>query len=817
MMEEQFRQAMQSAGIEPPAAIIADGTLHRFTVPGDKARSANGFYVLYSDGIPAGQFGCFKRGINEPWSSREYQTLTTEEKAAYKRNMEAAKAAREADLQKKQAECREKSTELWEKGREVDAAHRYIVKKGIRPTGIKQLNDMLMIPIRIDGTLTGLQFIQADGAKRFKSGTEITGGYFSIGTPKNKRLIICEGYATGSSLHQATGHAVAVCFTAGNLKAVAEKLRAKYPDFILILCADNDHATEGNPGLTYATQAARIVNGLLAVPSFTDPKGRTDFNDMHQEQGLEAVNQIIQNAQPVAAEQAATNRPSTTITPEPEPEPEAITEGGAWPEPLLFGEIVTPEIPAELLPGWLGLFSKAVASTTQTPPGLSVMFALSAVATCLQNKVEVAPYGDDYREPVNVWTVTALDPGNRKTSVKNSFTAPLTLWESEQAKRLTPEIKKAEHHRDINLKAIEALKLKAAKPDADRKEILRQISEIEEETPDEIIRPRLYADDVTPERLQGLLAEHKGRMALLSDEGGIFEIMAGLYSGGKVNMNVFLQAHAGSSIRVNRQGRDIDIPRPALTFGLAVQPDVIGELATGNKTRFRGNGTLARFLFCLPTSTIGSRDMKNRSTIPESVKAGYTAGVMSLLEIEPVQDEQGSEQARLLTLTPAALEAWQAFSQYIEDRQGPDGEYYSFQDWTSKLPGAALRIAGLFHVVEHGAAVQQINKQTIEKALDLAELLISHARAAFDLMGDDPAAQDAKHIYKWLLSTRPAHFRQTEIYKNLRRFNDAERVTRAMKVLSARHITSEPIKRGSTGRPAILFEVNPAIYETTPA
>jgi putative DNA primase/helicase len=443
------------------------------------------------------------------------------------------------------------------------------------------------------------------------------------------------------------------------------------------------------------------------------------------------------------------------------------------------------------------------------------MFALSSVAACLQKKFEVSPYQDGYSEPVNIWTVTALEPGNRKTAVKNAFVVPLTLWEQEQIDRLTPEVKKIRHHRDINLKAIDNLKLKAAKPDADRKEILKQIAEIEEDTPEEIVYPRLWTDDTTPERLQSLLAEQGSRMALLSDEGAIFDIMGGMYSGGKANLNVFLQAHAGSDVRVERQGRSITLHRPALTFGLAVQPEIVSRLAAGNSC-FRGNGTLARFLYCLPESLIGSRDARKRAIIPESVKAAYHAGMSSLLGIEAQLDEQRREIARTLSLTTDALQLWHEFCQYIEVRQGSKGELHSIQDWTSKLPGAALRIAGLFHVVEHGPTVPQINSETVERAVFLAKLLIGHARAAFSLMGDEPAMQDAKFVYQWLLDTRKSHITKTAIYKGVRRINNEERLSKAMKVLSSRHITSEPIKKGIVGRPSMIFEINPAIYQSTP-
>ena len=91
------------------------------------------------------------------------------------------------------------------------------------------------------------------------------------------------------------------------------------------------------------------------------------------------------------------------------------------------GDIETPDLPSTLLPGYLGDYCQAVTQATQTPSGMAVMFALSTVAACLQKRFEVSPYADDYREPLALWTVTALDPGNRKTAVKNAMAEPFDL------------------------------------------------------------------------------------------------------------------------------------------------------------------------------------------------------------------------------------------------------------------------------------------------------------------------------------------------------------------------------------------------------
>ncbi len=102
------------------------------------------------------------------------------------------------------------------------------------------------------------------------------------------------------------------------------------------------------------------------------------------------------------------------------------------------------------------------------------------------------------------------------------------------------------------------------------------------------------------------MAANGEAMSVLSDEGGIFDILSGLYSDGKANIDLFLQAHAGSPVRVDRKsGPPVFMERPVLSMGLTVQPQVIKSIC-GNKT-FRGRGLLGRFLYAIPKSNIGSR------------------------------------------------------------------------------------------------------------------------------------------------------------------------------------------------------------------
>ncbi len=494
--------------------------------------------------------------------------------------------------------------------------------------------------------------------------------------------------------------------------------------------------------------------------------------------------------------------------------PESVSQG--MEPPLFFDETVTPEISPDQLPGWLGDYVAAVAKSTQTPPAMAVMLGLSSVATCTAKRFEVAPYGDGYAEPLNLWTATALPPASRKTAVISAMTAPLSEWEIAEAERLAPQIMEANTARKIASKRIEKLEKEAANKSAPsaREALQREILQLENDMVDELREPRLWTGDVTPERLQSLLADHGERMAVLTDEGGIFEVMAGLYSDGRANLDIFLQGHAGKSVRVDRQGRTAHLNAPALSFGLAIQPAILADFGTGGKRRFRGNGTLARFLYAIPRSNIGCRDVRAIYQIPASVQARYREGLFGLLSI-PIQLINGQEVARRLVLNPEALECWMAFCEVIEKRQGPDGDLGGIQDWSGKLPGAALRIAGNFHLVEHGATPPaQISAETITGALDLCDLLIDHAKAAFSMMEADPAAADAKEILKWIVKGRLIRFKRGEVYRQFKgRFTGkTERLDKALRELQTRSMVTQ-VNEPTAGRPATVFLVNPQLLE----
>ena len=288
-----FRDAMLAAGLTPPQHIHADGKVHRFSTSGKRWDKA-GWYCLHLDGLPAGIFGDWRQGITVTWCSKSDSTLSPAERQTMRDTIRRLMAQRDAELQQKRQDAQAAAMQSWAAAGDC-TGHPYLTRKGVQGYGLRQYGGLLMIPLRdTSGTLHSIQTITPDGGKRFQSGGRVQGCYHAIGKPDGV-IVVCEGYATGASIHAATGHAVAVAFNAGNLQAVASALHKRHPALQIIVAADDDHATPGNPGMEQARQAALAVGGTVVVPMFhaSRPAGATDFNDLHQLQGLAAVTAVF--------------------------------------------------------------------------------------------------------------------------------------------------------------------------------------------------------------------------------------------------------------------------------------------------------------------------------------------------------------------------------------------------------------------------------------------------------------------------------------------------------------------------------------------
>ena len=484
-----------------------------------------------------------------------------------------------------------------------------------------------------------------------------------------------------------------------------------------------------------------------------------------------------------------------------------------WPEPIIPGQASTPEVPADLLPGWVGDMAAAVAAHTKTPPVMAVMVALSVLATVLQRRFEVAPNGGGYgyTEPLSLWTLTALPPGANKTAVINLLTQPLDRWEKLARDRMRRDVARVSSMRDVAAKRIETLKAQAGKAKSadDRERLRAEIQQETEDMPNELIPPRLITTSVTPETLEQMLADHHERMAIISDEGGVFQIMGGQYSGGVANIDVYLKGHSGSSLRVERAKRKAHIAKPALSFGLAIQPGVLAESA--KTKRFRDSGLLGRFLYAMPKSNVGTRDVRDRHPIPEAVKAAWEANIHALLDAMDLPIGAPV----VLPFADDAREHWLDFAQKVENQQGDGGQFEHISDWTSKLPGAVARVAGLLHLAVHGVEAKTVDLDSVQRAVRLGRLLTPHAVAAFALMGASKAEADALHVYRWIKARGVAEFTRREVQAALRgRIPTVEPLIAALKQLAEQFVISPELRTAAGefgGRPSAYYQVNPKL------
>lgn len=292
---DQFKQAIEAAGLKPPDVVHDDGAIHRFATSGRRGDDS-GWYSLHTDGIPSGSFGCWREGLQSTWCAKSDTAMTAAELDTHRQRIAAMKAQRDAELiQRQQSAATDAAQRL--AAATPCTQHAYLTTKGVQAHGVKvDSAGSLIVPMRdTAGKLRSLQTITPTGDKRFLFGGLVKGCYHSIGKKPEIVLIVGEGYATCASLHEATGHPVVVAFNAGNLEPVAVALRSKYPHLQIIVAADDDHLTAGNPGMTKARAAALAVGGFVAKPQFPAVRGDkdTDFNDLYKLAGAAAVNACI--------------------------------------------------------------------------------------------------------------------------------------------------------------------------------------------------------------------------------------------------------------------------------------------------------------------------------------------------------------------------------------------------------------------------------------------------------------------------------------------------------------------------------------------
>lgn len=485
-----------------------------------------------------------------------------------------------------------------------------------------------------------------------------------------------------------------------------------------------------------------------------------------------------------------------------------------WGQPHFFKDIPVPVWPKNTLPIDVENFVREVSISTETPEELSVMIALSVIATASQSKYQVV-VKEGYAEPTNIWAVVALPPASRKTSVYKLFTAPLREWEKERKLELEPQIIQAESLQKTIEARLKGLRLQAGKvtDDDEYQKIQATIEKIERDLQPIPKAPQIWASDVTNEQLGVIMSQNDESMSILSDEGGIFDIIGGLYSDGRSNIDLLLQAHSSGPVRVDRGSRPpIFMERATLTMGLTVQPEVIKRLS-GNKS-YRGRGLIGRFLYVMPRSNIGARNL-DAPPIRQEVKAVFNASIKAILNHPVPSNQDDGSKTHSLYLDEKAFSKWLQHARCIESLMHEDlGILSHMTDWAGKLSGAIARIAALIHISRHAKGHPWQHKITLEDmtaAIQIGHALQGHAIIFFNILSENEAETLSRSILRWIGTESKTTFTRREAYKR-HSSSSIEQVTESLNVLVEANYLHY-CKKKTGGRSSDTYTVNPNFLE----
>ncbi|WP_051261651.1 DUF3987 domain-containing protein [Desulfovibrio inopinatus] len=717
----EFENILHDAGLVP-GEVIPDGVLHRCGTS-EKPACKNGWYIFYEDYPASGSFGNWRTGLIETWTAKNEKSLTKVERQALKARIERDKAAREEETAKRHAEARKKAQSILNACLPAPTNHPYLVRKGVTVDGLRISKDgRLVVPVYDEiGVVMSVQFISPDGSKRFLTGGKIAGGFIALkgGTGP---LHIAEGIATAATIHTATGETVLAAFNAGNLEAVAVMAREKYPDREIILCADDDRETEGNPGLTKATEAARKVNGFVAAPLFANQAAGTDFNDMAASQGLEAVKAQLAEAQPPKESGQVNAFPKGFVEskgPEksvriPQDGPGNLLPFAPESESWRLARDLFPRVPFpwEALPLTIASSLKQLARSCATSATPLPAQAICLMAAALGRKVDVVAKAS-WREPLVFWACDIRDSGAGKT-------APMWEMANELTKRQASEHERFKDEQD------EWAKMSPK----DRQGMIPPRS------------PRGYfTTNLTLEGIHSDLDGHEsgGLAVLLSELSALISGQNQYRAKGGTDRESWLCLHDGKPARVTRARGSVFIQGARVQVCGGIQPGIFRQVFGGAGGQYIEDGTVFRCLFTFESSM-------HHELTSESWTDEYREAWASMLGMA-LDWADGQQEPHLLTLTSDAQE------RFFEWRNALDVQRAdlppTFRGFLPKAYGYALRIAGTLHAMEQFSTGRNpgnvLSLEEIERAILVVHFYLGQAVDALQLLlGDGEGAAPAE-------------------------------------------------------------------------
>lgn len=473
-----------------------------------------------------------------------------------------------------------------------------------------------------------------------------------------------------------------------------------------------------------------------------------------------------------------------------------------WEKPKPFGKKVKlSPFPVSCLPTEAEKFLQEISDNIQVSPDMAALPLLSVLSLCVQGKAIIKNPGGGNTETLNLYTLTIAEPGERKSGVFKALTTPVYRFQKEENNRREPLIREYQLKKSMLTKQLESVS-KGKNTNIERaKELSREL-----ETLQPIYPLTLNVTDTTPEALAAELVKNGEKIGILNDEGGIFDILSGLYSSGTANIDLFLKSYDGSPYNVIRRTQQaVTLDNPLITFGLMAQTEPF-EKAMSNP-QFSGRGLVHRFLYAFPESKTGQRTFTS-TQVSDKAKNDYYNLIYKLLSIKPSKE------------TPVILcdkEAFNIFKDYhysIEDNLKDGGTFEYMREWANKQLGRALKIAGIYHLCEHEPK-ELLSGQTALNAVSTAMWAENQALKAFNEIGGNDEEKTAKYVLSRIKKSGSLELSKREIYRSCRgKLKSSEELEEPLNVLEdlgyIHEINTEC--SGAGRKPSPKFKINPLIY-----
>ena len=469
-----------------------------------------------------------------------------------------------------------------------------------------------------------------------------------------------------------------------------------------------------------------------------------------------------------------------------------------WEKPIPFEKSEKlPDFPLNALSDVLGEYLKAVCEFVQIPPEMAVLPLLSVLAMCVQGKALVKHPFNSHTQPLNLYAITAAPPGSRKSGGLHEFLKPVEEYQKEYNERHAGDIEKYK----TELAFLERQRnnaINGKSPDLQQaKDIAQQIANLQ--PVNELI---LNIGDVTPEALAFELSQQGEKMGIIDDEGGIFDILGGLYSSRTPNIDIFLKGYDGSQYNVLRRGTgNIILNRPTLTVCLMTQPEKLAE-AMSNR-QFMSRGLMHRFLFSFPEK----QDQINifSPDIPADISGLYGNVIKILLE------RQKDKSIPVMQFAEETKDLFIAYHDHIQQLKRQSEHSPDFQEWLSKHFSRALRIAGILHLWEN-APDKKINAQTVQRAIWIAMWAEEQAKKALcESITECDEDKNAKYVLEKIKSLKASEITKRELMRKCRKLLPIDYNSALETLIDMEYIRIETVK--TARKPKEIVKINPEILK----